>query len=98
MAAIIIIFIYTGYLPWRHHILKYKKLYGRLTQTPKLSERIREALLRIREATVASTLVVDEASKFVLWQPAGTANRTPCLCGINYWARQAGQVNMAGTF
>ena len=66
-----------------------------LTQTPKLSERIREALLRIREATVASILVEDEVSKFVLWQPAETANRTPCLFGIKYWARQ---VNMAGTF
>ena len=66
-----------------------------LTQTPKLSERIREALLRIREATVASILVEDEVSKFVLWQPAETANRTPCLSGIKYWARQ---VNMAGTF
>ena len=54
---------------WRQHITN-KELYGDL---PKLSERIREALLRIAGHCLRHP--EEETSKVVLWQPArGTTN------------------------
>ena len=57
-------------ISWRQHITD-KELYGELL---KLSERIREARLRIAGHCVRHP--EEEASKVLLWQPArGTRNR-----------------------
>ena len=57
-------------ISWREHITN-RELYGEL---PKLSERIREACLRIADHCMRHP--EEETSKVVLWQPArGTTNR-----------------------